>query len=116
MYVVDHTKNNGRNRNDGYDINCKKGLGFVNAARMVQKKSKEYWLFEYVRREVEKSDSEIAYETTVLACVNPQRGQYTIFVHELALEHRYLSEKGDLQIGKKLFLKVANVSPRLEGY
>jgi len=49
----------------------------------------------------------------VLACVNPQRGQYAIFVHELGLEHRYLSEKGDLQIGEKIYLKVANVSPRL---
>jgi len=109
-YTVDEMT---RKKQEAYGINYKKGLGFVNAARMVQKKSGEYWLFEYIRRQIEKSDSEIAYETTVLACVNPQRGQYAIFVHELGLEHRYLSEKGDLQIGEKIYLKVANVSPRL---
>eukprot|EP00554_Chaetoceros_debilis_P012653 CAMPEP_0194118258 /NCGR_PEP_ID=MMETSP0150-20130528/34644_1 /TAXON_ID=122233 /ORGANISM="Chaetoceros debilis, Strain MM31A-1" /LENGTH=787 /DNA_ID=CAMNT_0038809567 /DNA_START=292 /DNA_END=2655 /DNA_ORIENTATION=+ len=99
--------------NKFHGINYKKGLGFVNAARMVQRKSNEYWLFEYVRRQLEKSPSEISYETTVLACVNPQRDQYAIFVHELGLEHRYISEKGQLKIGEKIFLKVASVSPRL---
>ena len=96
-----------------YDVNYKKGLGFVNAARMVQRKSKEYWLFEYIRRRIHESDTEIAFETTVLACVDPRRGQYAIFVHELGLEHRYLSEQGELALGKKLWLKVANVQPRL---
>ena len=94
-------------------VNYKKGLGFVNAAKMVQRKSREYWLFEFVRRQVEESDSEIAFETTVLACIDPLRQQYAIFVHELGLEHRYLSEQGELPSGKKLWLKVSNVQPRL---
>jgi Exoribonuclease R len=94
-------------------INYKKGSGFINAARMVQKKSKEYWLFEYVRRQVEECDMEIVYETTVLACIDPRRGQYAIYVHKLGLEHRYVSEQGELKIGEKLWLKVSNVQPRL---
>lgn len=94
-----------------YGINYKKGLGFVNAARMVQRKSKEYWLFELIRRQLEDSEDEIAYETTILACVDPRRHQYAIYVHELGFEHRYLSQQGELAIGKKLWLKVQNVRP-----
>jgi len=102
----------GRRRGQ-HEINYRRGWGFVNAARMVQKKSREYWLFELIRRQIEESESEIAFETTVLACVDPRRGQFAIYVHELGLEHRYLSEKGDLQIGERLWLKVSSVSPRL---
>lgn len=93
-------------------INYKRGIGFVNAARMVQRKSKEYWLFEYIKRQLEESDSEVLYKATVLACVDPRRGQYAIFVHDLGLEHRYLSEQGELSIGSKLWLKVSSVQPR----
>jgi hypothetical protein len=98
---------------DGATINYRKGSGFLNAARMVQKKSKEYWLFEYVRRQLEESEVEIVYETTVLACIDPRRGQYAIYVHKLGLEHRYVSEQGELKIGEKLWLKVSTVQPRL---
>jgi len=100
-------------RFDGAVVNYRKGSGFLNAARMVQKKSKEYWLFEYVRRQIEESDVEIVYETTVLACIDPRRGQYAIYVHQLGLEHRYVSEQGELRIGEKLWLKVSSVKPRL---
>jgi len=96
-----------------HDINYNRGIGFVKAARMVQRKSNEYWLFEYIRRNLEESESEVVYQTTVLACVDPSRGQYAIFVHELGLEHRYLSEQGELPVGSKLWLKVSTVQPRL---
>jgi len=97
-----------------YDIiDYNRGLGFVNAARMVQRKSNEYWLFEFIRRQLEESETEVVYLTTVLAMIDPRRGQYAIFVHELGLEHRYLSEQGELVIGSKLWLKVSTVEPRL---
>jgi hypothetical protein len=96
-----------------YGVNYKTGLGFMSAARMVQRKSKEYWLFELIRRQLQNSDKDIVFETTVLACVDPRRHQYAIFVHELGLEHKYLSQQGELPIGKKLWLQVSDVQPRL---
>lgn len=93
-------------------IDYKRGLGFINAARIVQKKSNEYWLFEYIRRRVGKSSSDVEFEGTVLALVDPNRYQYAIFIHELGLEHRYLSETGQLKTGSRLLFKVESVSPR----
>ena len=103
---------NSKEKEEEHRINYSKGLGFIKAARMVQKKSNEYWLFEYIRRRVESCDDDIEFEATVLACVDPDRYQYAIYVHELGLEHRYLSEKGYIQTGSKLMLKVDSVTPR----
>jgi len=93
-------------------INYKKGLGFIKAARTVQKKSNEYWLFEYIRRRIENSETEVEFAATVLGCVDPNRYQYAIYVHELGLEHKYLSERGYIQTGDVIWLKVDSVSPR----
>jgi exoribonuclease R len=93
-------------------ISWKKGLGFIKAARIAQNKSKQYWLFEYVRRMIEKSSKDVVFDATVLALVDPNRYQYVIFIHELGLEHKYLSETGQLSTGSKLKVKVASVSPR----
>lgn len=38
---------------DGNTIDYRTGVGFLQAARNVQRKSKEYWLFEYLRRRKE---------------------------------------------------------------
>jgi len=107
-YLIE--ENTGR-KHPSLDINYKRGIGFIKAAKMVQRKSNEYWLFEYIRRRVEESDDDVEFQATVLGCVDPQRFQYAIYVYELGLEHRYLSEKGYLQTGSKLSLKVASVSP-----
>lgn len=93
-------------------IDYRKGIGFIKAARIVQKKSSEYWLFEYIRRCVENSNIDVEFHATVLALVDPNRYQYAIYVHELGLEHRYLSETGELKIGSILLMKVESVSPR----
>ena len=93
-------------------IDYRKGLGFIKAARILQKKSNEYWLFEYIRRCVDNSDNDIEFEVTILALVDPDRYQYAIYVHELGLEHRYLSQTGELKPGSKLLMKVDSVSPR----
>lgn len=45
------------------------------------------------------------FESIVLGCVNQERLQYAIYVYELGLEHRYLSEAGELEEGRKLWLK-----------
>jgi hypothetical protein len=95
-----------------FEINFDKGAGFLNAARVLQKKSKEYWLFEYIRRNCQSSHPSGQYEAVVLGCVDPQRLQYAIYIHNLGLEHRYVSEKGRLNIGETLWLNVAHVSPR----
>jgi exoribonuclease R len=95
-----------------FAISYKKGLGYIRASRIVQRKSNEYWLFEYIRRMTEKSESEVAFRATVLACVNPSRLQYAVYINELGLEHRYLSQKGQLLTGEIIWLKVASVNPR----
>ena len=95
-------------------IDYKSGLGMIFASRPVQFSSSNYWLYEYIRQLVDKSEDEIMFESIVLGCVNSDRYQYAIYVYELGLEHRYLSESGKLEEGKKLWLKVASVNPRME--
>ena len=95
-----------------FEINFNKGAGFLNAAKVLQKKSKEYWLFEYIRRHAESSHPPGQYEAVVLGCTDPRRLQYAIYIHKLGLEHRYVSEKGELQTGETLWLNIDTVSPR----
>ena len=59
-----------------------------------------------------KSAEEVSFECIVLGCVDPERLQYSVYVKELGLEHRYLSEMGSLKVGQTLWLKVANVNLR----
>jgi len=86
-------------------IDYKSGLGQIFAARPIQSSSSNYWKFEYIRKLVDKSDTEVMFESIVLGCVNRDRFQYAIYVYELGLEHRYLSESGKLEEGRKLWLK-----------
>lgn len=94
-------------------IDYRRGFGFVNAARVVQRKSEEYWMFELIRRKVEENETEMEFEATILACIDPSRKQYAIYINGWGFEHRYLSEKGDLAIGETIALRVASVNPRL---
>ena len=94
-----------------FEINFDKGSGFLNAAKVIQRKSKEYWLFEYIRRQGAQLVNP-QYEAVVLGCTDPRRLQYAIYIHKLGLEHKYISEKGQLQIGESIWLDVSSVSPR----
>ena len=89
-------------------------LGMIFAGRPIQSSSSNYWLFEYIRRLIDKSHGEVMFESIVLGCVNKERFQYAIYVYELGLEHRYLSETGKLDEGQKLWLKVTSINPRME--
>jgi hypothetical protein len=93
------------------DINYLEGVGLMGAARILQRQSQQYWLFEYVRRLREKHP-EKTFRALVLGCVDPERQQYAIYVYELGLEHRYTSPAGRLQAGIQLRLKVDYVAPR----
>ena len=96
------------------DIDYKIGLALGGAARIVQRKSQEYWMFEYIRRMLaEKAEQEVPFECIVLGCVDPERLQYAVYVKALGLEHRYLSEMGSLKVGQTLWLRVANANPRM---
>jgi len=95
-------------------IDYTSGLGMIFAGRPVQSSSSNYWLFEYIRRLVDGADEEVMFESIVLGCVNKERFQYAVYVYELGLEHRYLSETGKLEEGRRLWLKVTSVNPRLE--
>lgn len=95
-------------------IDYRSGLGMIFAGRPVQSSSSNYWKFEYIRQLIAKRDGEVMFESIVLGCVNQDRFQYAIYVYELGLEHRYLSESGKLEEGKRLWLKVSQLNPRLE--
>eukprot|EP00804_Cyclotella_cryptica_P014520 CCRYP_004823-RA/>CCRYP_004823-RA protein AED:0.07 eAED:0.07 QI:200/1/1/1/0.87/0.77/9/1212/825 len=95
-------------------IDYSSGLGMIFAARPIQSSSTNFWLFEYVRRKVDGKETEVMFESIILGCVNQERFQYAVYVYELGLEHRYLSEVGKLEEGERLWLKVVSVNPRLE--
>ena len=94
-------------------IDYKVGQALGGAARFVQRNSQQYWMFEYIRRMVSESADEVSFECVVLGCVDPERLQYAVYAKELGLEHRYLSEMGSLKVGQSIWLKVANVNPRM---
>lgn len=93
------------------DIDFKVGLGLIGAARQLQRRSQRYWLFEYISRILKENPDNAIFDAIVLGCVDHERDQYAVYLPELGLEHRYLSQKGSLQPGKKLRLKVASVFP-----
>lgn len=96
-------------------IDFNEGSGFARASRTVSRSSHQYWLFEYVRRQLKQQrhgQPQLSFECTVLGCVDETRHQYAIFIHELGLEHRYLSEKGRLNPGERIKLQVSSVKPR----
>jgi hypothetical protein len=101
-------------KNEVDTIDFTSGLGMIFAGRPVQSSSSNYWLFEYIRRLVDEAEGEVMFESIVLGCVNKDRFQYAVYVYELGLEHRYLSETGKLEEGKRLWLKVSSVNPRME--
>ena len=93
------------------DIDFKVGQGLVGAARQLQRTSQKYWLFEYISRLCNDDADKAIFDAVVLGCVDYERNQYAVYLPELGLEHRYLSEKGSMQPGEKLRLKVASVYP-----
>lgn len=93
------------------DINFLQGFGLIGASRRLQRRSQQYWLFEYVDR-VRKRHENMTYTAVVLSCVDPERQQYAVYVYELGLEHRY-SSPCQLDPGVQLRLQVDSVHPHL---
>lgn len=92
-------------------IDFQERQGIIGVARLIQRSSQQYWLFEYVRR-LKEQDPDVIFDALVLGCVDPERQQYAIYVYDLGLEHRYVSQKQNIRIGEKLRLKVASVFPQ----
>ena len=90
-------------------INLKQGLGLFRAARPLQRASQKYWMFEYIRRH----NNSTVMECIVLGCTDYERSQYAMYIPQLGLEHKYLSEMGPLKDGQRIWLKVASVNPRM---
>lgn len=93
------------------DIDFMEGGGLLGAARTLQKRSQEYWHFEYIRRNYVADPGKV-YEAVILGLVDPEKRQHAIYVYELGLEHRYTSPAGILDAGVKMKLLVDDVSPR----
>ena len=90
-------------------INVKEGMAYVSAVRLLQRQSEEYWLHQYAQEKLMDSDL----ECLVLACVDPVRLQYAIYIYELGWEQKYLSDIGELSIGSRITLKIQSIQPRM---
>lgn len=93
------------------DIDFRVGQGLVGAARHLQRLSQQYWLFEHISRVMAEDRDKAVYDALVLGCVDPDRYQYAIYIPELGLEYRYLSQKGPLIAGSRLRLRVQSCFP-----
>jgi len=97
----------------GDNINFKDGIGLVKASRNLQRLSQQYWVFEHLDRTLKNNPEQAVFDALVLGCTDPDRLQYAVYIQELGLEHRYLSEIGQLLPGMSLKLRVASVTPRM---
>lgn len=93
------------------DIDFMEGGGLLGAARTLQKRSQEYWHYEYIRRNYVADPGKL-YDAVILGLVDPEKRQHAIYVYELGLEHRYTSPAGILDAGVKIKLLVDDISPR----
>mmetsp|Transcript_15525 Transcript_15525/g.18877 ORF Transcript_15525/g.18877 Transcript_15525/m.18877 type:complete len:565 (+) Transcript_15525:93-1787(+) len=94
-------------------INYKDGTGLIKAARFVQNGSNEYWMLEYIKRLKQKAKDDIEFECMVLGCFNEEKQLYSIFIHEIAFEYKYRSEKGQLNPGDTIWLTPMDINPRM---
>jgi exoribonuclease-2 len=94
------------------DIDYDWGSALLKASRVVNRQSQQYWLFEYLSRKIALGDPP-SFNAIVLGCVDPERKQYAVYLPEIGFEHRYLSQKGYLQAGEVVVLKIQSVSARL---
>jgi hypothetical protein len=94
------------------DIDFTWGKSLVPASKAVNRQSQQYWLYEYLNRQLQNGTPPI-FEGIVLGCVDPERLQYAVYLPEIGCEHRYLSQKGFLNPGEVLKLQVVSVIPRM---
>lgn len=92
------------------DIDYGRGQALVTASRQVQKNAQQYWLYEYLARQVEREPP--VFDAVVLGCVDKDRQQYAIYLPEIGYEHKYVSEKGELLIGERVKLRISSVISR----
>ena len=92
------------------DIDYGRGQALVTASRQMQRNAQQYWLFEYITRQMEIEPP--VFDAIVLGCVDHERLQYAIYLPSIGFEHKYLSEKGELHAGDRLSLRVSSVMSR----
>ena len=94
------------------DIDYSWGKAHVSASKALNRQSQQYWLYEYLHRKVLNGTSP-TFEGIVLGCIDPERLLYAVYLPEIGYEHRYVSQKGYLNAGEILRLKVESVMPRM---
>ena len=92
------------------DIDYGRGQALVTASRQMQRNAQQYWLYEYLSRQMEIEPP--MFDAIVLGCVDHERLQYAIYLPSIGFEHKYLSEKGELHAGDRLSLRVSSVMSR----
>ena len=94
------------------DIDYGWGKAHVFASKNLNRQSQQYWLYEYLHRQVQNGTLP-TFEGIVLGCVDPERLLYAVYLPEIGYEHRFVSQKGYLDAGEVLLLKVESVNPRM---
>jgi len=95
------------------DIDFREGGGLMGAARLLQRNSEQYYLFEYIRR-IHEHDPDKTWDAMVLGFSGSgdnSEKQYAIYIYELGLEYRMTSPV-NLDQGTELKLKTSIISPR----
>ncbi|CAB9502642.1 Ribonuclease II, chloroplastic/mitochondrial [Seminavis robusta] len=95
------------------DIDYREGGGLMGAARLVQRTSEQYWLFEYIRRIIDK-DPDYIWDALILGYIGTgekSKKQYAIYVYELGFEYKF-SSPINLNPGERLKLRVSLMNPR----
>merc|ERR1711862_48380 len=113
-YLPDNNKENhiSTKEEKKLNINLKKGIGFFNAGRYIQKESQQYWMLEYIQQ-LQLQSKNKPLKCIILGCVDYNRYQYSIYILELGYECKYTSEIGILKIGDIIWLNIDYVHPRL---
>ena len=95
------------------DIDFREGGGLIGAARLLQRQSEQYWLFEHIRR-ISESDPDKTWDAMVLGWIgsaDKSKKQYAIYIYELGFEYRMTSPI-NLENGLELKLRTSIISPR----
>ena len=86
---------------DGSDvIDLKKGIALQKTSRRTQNESERYWMYEYIKRRLENTREDIGFESVVLGCLETKKLLYVVYLHEIGLETKYVSQKVELELGE----------------
>merc|ERR1712174_74670 len=103
-YNKENNMNHNQETTKKLNINLKKGIGFFNAGRYIQKETQQYWMLEYIQQFHNSNKKPL--KCIILGCIDYNKYQYSIYILELGYECKYTSEIGILKIGDIIWLNI----------